>query len=113
MWDNSCKGFHIWFRKPEDNLGDICFQDTLYDIEHALNKGLPVIHTYQVESVKTYLFDLGYRIFVHPFKGSDFELTLGNCSNTDREIRPAHNLCKLLISGAFDTPNTNVTGLEE
>ena len=109
MLSNNEKQFHIWF--THCTTGEInC--NTPFDIELALNEGLTIIHTYQVCSVKTYLFELGYRIFVHPHKGQVFELTLGACVNTEREIRSAHNIANLLISGEFDTDTTNVTGLE-
>lgn len=109
MLNENEKQFHIWF--SHCLTGEInC--NTPFDIELALNEGLTQIHTYQVESVGTYLFDIGYRIFVHPHKGSVFELTLGKCSNINTEIKVTHNLCKLLMNNAFDTEETKVTGLD-
>ena len=103
------KEFHIWFctcRTGEINC------NTLFDIEVSLNEGLTHIHTYQIPAVTTSLIDMGYKIFVHPHKGPIFEITLGACANTDREIRVSHCLYKMLMNGAFDTETTCVTGLE-
>lgn len=103
------KEFHIWFCTC--HTGEInC--NTLFDIEIALNEGLTYIHTYQVQAVSTSLIEMGYRIFVHPHKGPVFEITLGACANTDREIRLGHSLNKMLVNGVFDTETTCVTGLE-
>lgn len=103
------KEFHIWFCKCLTNEINC---NTPFDVEKALNEDWTHIHTYQVSSVTTNLIEMGYHIFVHPYKGEVFELTLGNCANTDKEIRSTHNLHKMLMNNAFDTAATFVTGLE-
>ena len=50
----------------------------------------------------------GYRLFIHPQIGEPFEITLGKCANTKREIKPETNILKLLLSGEFDTDECKV-----
>lgn len=98
------KEFHLYCGNtyPEDCL------HTLSEIERVYGKA--DIHTTQVSALSTALFYEGYRIFVHPVKGPVFEITLGDCANTNREIREGHNLERLLIAGEFDTDDTIVYG---
>lgn len=68
----------------------------------ALQEGIPIIHTLQM-GILTYsskIFDAGYRIFIWDDHG-EFELTLGDCARTNREIRYAHNHFKMWVSGEF------------
>jgi hypothetical protein len=50
----------------------------------------------------------GYRLFVHPQVGEPFEITLGKCVNTKREIKPETNILRLLLSGEFNTDECKV-----
>jgi hypothetical protein len=50
----------------------------------------------------------GYRLFIHPQIGEPFEITLGKCDNTKREIKPETNILHLLLSGEFDTEDCKV-----
>lgn len=50
----------------------------------------------------------GYRLFIHPQVGKPFEITLGKCANTKREIKPETNILRLLLSGEFDTDDCKV-----
>lgn len=68
----------------------------------AIDNEFPVIMTTQVCLCKTSLFEKGYRIFVYPKVGERFEITLGKCECTDKEIRMAHSLDKMLLNGAFN-----------
>lgn len=61
------------------------------------------IYTNQIMTCKLYLItEYGYRIFIHPIVGDMFEVTLGDCAGTSRELRPGHSLPNMLVSGAFD-----------
>ena len=53
--------------------------------------------------LSTRLIENGYRIFVHEDGGGSYELRLGGCDRTDKEIRPAHNLFRMWQAGAFAT----------
>jgi hypothetical protein len=68
----------------------------------AINAEDTVIHTLQMGllTISSKLFDAGYRIFIHDDHG-EFELTLGDCARTNREIRYAHNHFKMWVSGEF------------
>lgn len=88
------KEIHIWF---DDYPRGTChtIEDTLIDLTQS---GLDVVHTTQPSFASTKFLVIGIRIFIHPYSGDEFELTLGNCANTDREIRPAHNLEKMIFN---------------
>ena len=92
---------HLWMDNKYLDLIDHGFfiHDTYIDTELALmNHKIPVIHTTQIEFLD---FRYAKRLFVHIY-GEEHEITLGNCEGTDKEIRPAHKLSKMLINGAFD-----------
>jgi len=57
--------------------------------------------TTQILLCKTSLIEKGYRIFVYPKIGERFEITLGACECTNREIRIGHNIANLIVSGEF------------
>jgi len=78
---------------------------TVDEVENAIEEGQSVINTVQVCTLSTVLLSKGYRIFIHYKNGDEqkhFEITLGECEHTTREIRIAHNLEKMLLSGVFD-----------
>lgn len=80
---------------------------TYSSFQDSINVGIEQFATVQLSCLSTDLITkYGYRIFIHPYKGETFEITLGDCANTTKEIRPAHNLEKMLIAGAFNTETT-------
>ena len=79
------------------------------DILEQLKEGIGYISTHNV--VFAYLQIItkyGYRLFIHPQIGEAFEITLGKCANTKREIKPETNILSLLLSGEFDTDDCKV-----
>ena len=91
--------YHLYLGNVDKNTKDIIC-NSIHDIE-ILKKYGKSIHTEQIVSCTTQLFTDGYRIFIHPFEGDEFEITLGYCKRTEREIRMGHNLFRMLINGAF------------
>lgn len=83
----------------EDN-----FMDTKRIIKEAMKSPYQeVIHTTQ-----THFLSFNYlpaRLFVHinrNDKNEIHEITLYNCEGTEKELRQAHNIERMLIAGAFD-----------
>ena len=95
------KEIHFYY-----NIDDIPIDSGYYldwkETLEALENDFPIIRTTAM-GILTYsarLFDAGYRIFIYDDHG-EFELTLGNCARTNREIRYAHNHFKMWVSGEF------------
>lgn len=68
----------------------------------AILRGDEIIRTTQM-GILTYsvqLFEWDYRIFIYD-EGGEFELTIGDCARTNREIRLGHNHFKMWVSGEF------------
>lgn len=61
------------------------------------------IDTFQMGCLSLYdrLFESKYRIFIHDLAGT-YEIRLGDCDRTTREIRRGHNIFKMWVSGEFD-----------
>lgn len=95
---NYKKEFHLWFNEDYEPA---VISNTYNCTERLIESNASIIHTTQVMCVSTRLFDLGYRIFIHCKDTSTFEITLGGCERTDREIRMGHCLSKMLVNGAF------------
>ena len=101
------KEFHLYLADSELTRKDYCLHSYVAT-KKAIEEGQYIIHTTQVALVGTYLIHAGYRIFIYPAKGKNFEITIGKCINTTREIRESHNLEKLLVNGGFDTDSVSV-----
>ena len=85
-------------------------QKVLDDLSLSIEAGQYIIHTTQVALVSISLIHAGYRIFIYPSVGKPFEITIGKCVNTSKEIRESHNLEKLLVNGGFDTDLVSICG---
>lgn len=68
--------------------------------EKSINSRFPKIYTTQMSFMNLRLIEKGYRIFIRDETGC-FEITLGNCARTDKEIRPTHNIFKMWEAGVF------------
>lgn len=67
----------------------------------AIESNIPVINTTQMSLLSTSLIEKGYRIIVVPCNKPIYEITLGQCQNTDREIRKEHNLFRMWENGEW------------
>lgn len=80
-------------------IGTICL--SWLDVCIAIRVGDKNIVTTQMSFMSTKLIERGYRLFVHPAKRGTYELTLGACVGTDKEVRPENNLFQMWKNGAF------------
>lgn len=85
--------------KRMDRLSDGCF---------FISRDV-IIHTHNVIFANSRIIEeYGFRLFIHPAIGDTFEITFGECANTSREIKPHHDILKLLLSGEFNTDECKV-----
>lgn len=85
--------FHVYITAefPYETL--VSFEET----KRALNTGKKIIYTTQTYFLQTDRISEGYRLFIHA-PSEEFEIKLGGDNNwTEKEIRLAHNLCKLIL----------------
>lgn len=90
---------HIWLDRigwgEYDNDSYLC--KTIAETEVMLEcKKTKIVHTTQPHYCQ---FRYG-KIFVH-IGGKMYEITIGDCDGTNREIREGHNLEQMLFSGEF------------
>lgn len=120
------KELHIWFGQsmPKSGIreGDIIESyDELtnlfrvakrmdqYSNGHFFIPKNVIIHTHNIIFANGRVIEeYGFRLFIHPAVGDMFEITFGECANTNREIKPHHDILKLLLSGEFDTDDCKV-----
>ena len=95
--------FHVWFYHC-DYITHNSIPAVLYYLKRGMN----------IQTMNLYFCDMriitkyGYRLYIHPTVGEPFEITLGKCANTKREIKPETNILHLLLSGEFDTDDCKV-----
>ncbi|RHP75347.1 hypothetical protein DXA62_06320 [Coprobacillus sp. OF03-2AA] len=105
------KAIHLYMfmGQKEENSWNIIYDgyvNTKKAIDEALNdkEVEREVHTSQPHFLSFQY--LPARLFVHVRNNSYdeeiHEITLGSCDGTDKELREAHNLEKLLLGGAFD-----------
>ena len=101
----------IHFYYDEDDIQEECYLTDWLGTLMALEAGDFEIHTTQMGllTISSKLFDAGYRIFIWDDHG-EFELTLGNCARTNREIRYGHNHFKMWVSGEFTNLEKETNG---
>ena len=95
------KEIHFYYNIDDIPIDVAYYLDWKETLE-AFENDFPIIHTTAI-GILTYsskLFDTGYRIFIWDVHG-EFELTLGNCARTNREIRYTHNHFKMWANGEF------------
>lgn len=99
--------FHLYLYTLEGYKRDVINAYTVTAVNDRITLGKDV-DTYQVICCTTDLFNKGYRIFIHETPASQFEITLGTCEGTTREIKMGHDLPKLILAGEFtyEDPNT-------
>lgn len=97
------KEIHFYLDKSYcDNPHAICELVETYDeTETQIDSKKEEIHTTSIANISFDLLDLGYRIFVHR-NGQILECKLGSMDGTEKEIRKAHNLLKLIMGHVFD-----------
>ena len=72
-----------------------------YNTGRAILENKSIIHSDQSYYFSTNTISKGYRLFAHFANGNIEEVKLGDNTCTNRYIRPAHCLSKMLIAGEF------------
>lgn len=98
--------FHLYLYTLEGYKRDVINAYTVTAVTDLISHGKDV-DTYQVICCTTDLFNKGYRIFIHETPASQFEITLGACERTTREIKMGHDLPKLILAGEFTYDDSN------
>ena len=100
------KEFHIWFSDCPFWRGVNSYEGVMDSLRSPY---IEVIHTHNLLFCDMRIITkYGYRLFIHPAVGDVFEVTLGECTNTDRHITEFTNILNLLLSGEFDTEDCKV-----
>lgn len=111
------KELHVWFGRNMPRLDFLCGDivesyDGLCRVlknKDQYREGDIIIHTHNIIFAHSRIIEYyGFRLFIHPAIGDMFEITFGKCANTSREIKPHHDILKLLLSGEFDTDKCKV-----
>lgn len=102
--------FHVFFDMTIDELLDVQKIANLYEmVISEIKDGIGMIHTANLLFCDMKIITkYGYRLFIHPHVGEPFEITLGKCANTKREIKPETNILHLLLAGEFNTDGCKV-----
>lgn len=96
--------FHVWFFNPWGKT-----YNAYCEVMEDVKEGYDGINTQNLVFCDMKIITkYGYRLFIHPQVGEAFEITLGKCANTKREIKPETNILHLLLSGEFNTESCKV-----
>ena len=111
---NMLKEIHIHLNYKLEDYDKWTIEDNFIDTKMVINNAIQspyneVIHTTQPHFLSFKYFPA--RLFVHLYNKNDeeevHEITLEHCEGTEKELRPAHNLERMLLAGSFDWFNPN------
>lgn len=92
------KELHLYLEFAPDCLTVLGVCTTFKETEVAIKQKKEVVCTTQTHFLS---FKYAERLFVR-VNGREYEITLGKCEGTSREIKVSHNLERLLFAGEFD-----------
>lgn len=108
------KEIHLHLKITNKKQANLLYYEDYISTKRTIEKALEsdkdeVIHTTQPHFLSFKY--LPARLFVHLYNKNDeeevHEITLENCEGTEKELRPAHNLERMLLAGSFDWFNPN------
>ena len=101
------KEIHFYLNLTKcDRRSDMLY--TFLDTKSAIENNQTEIHTTSISNISfADLLDGDYRIYAHK-DGKSLELSVGMKNISGRDIRKAHNMERILISGFFDDDFNNI-----
>ena len=110
------KEIHLHLKITNKEQTNLLYYEDYISTKRAIEKALESDEDEAIHTTQPHFLSFQYlptRLFVHSYNGDDeeneeiHEITLENCEGTEKELRPAHNIEKMLLAGSFDWFNPN------
>ena len=95
------KEFHWYESRGLNIVDDDYIYETFSNTKAAINSNNVIIHSYQSTFFSQDTIRKGYRLFAHFANGKTVEVYNGMVTAAGKEVRPEHNLERMLLAGSF------------
>lgn len=110
------KEIHLHLKITNKKQTNLLYYEDYIGTKRAIEKALESDKDEVIHTTQTHFLSFKYlpaRLFVHCYNKSNeddeeiHEITLEHCEGTEKELRLAHNLERMLLAGSFDWFNPN------